>query len=139
MYFMTVGELTTRGFSSFTGEVLKVKGNVVKGSIVRDPNDYLDVAFVIADKEEPDGKSENNNLRVHYKGITPDMFVDDGEVVVEGIIKGGIFHANTLLTSCPSKYEAERDAGKSHPEGFSTYDLKDPSLEKPVSTPKTTI
>ena len=139
MYFVTVGELESRGVGSFAGEVLKVKGNVVKGSIVRDPNNYLDVAFVIADKGKPDGKSKKSNLKVHYKGITPDMFVDDGEVVVEGVIKGGVFHANTLLTSCPSKYEAEREIGESHPEGLSTYDLKEPSKKKSVFMPKTTI
>lgn len=139
MYFMTVGELASRGASSFAGEVLKVKGNVVKGSIVRDPNDYLDVVFMIEDKEGPKGKAAKNNLRVQYKGITPDMFVDEGEVVVEGVIKGGVFHANTLLTSCPSKYEAEREAGKSHPGGLSPYDLQDPPQKKLVSLPKTTI
>ncbi|MFQ5672092.1 MAG: cytochrome c maturation protein CcmE [Nitrospinales bacterium] len=142
MYFVTVGELASRGMDSFQGEVLKVKGNVVKGSIVRNPKDFLDVAFVIADKDAPDGKTGNHkksNLKVQYKGVTPDMFIDDGEVVVEGVIKGGVFHANTLLTSCPSKYEAEREAGKSHPDGLSTYDLKDSYQKKPVSATKTTI
>jgi len=141
MYFVTVGELASRGMDSFQGEVLKVKGNVVKGSIVRNPKDFLDVAFVIADKDVLGGKTETkkSNLKVQYKGITPDMFIDDGEVVVEGVIKGGVFHANTLLTSCPSKYEAEREAGKSHPDGLSTYDLKDSYQKKPISAPKTTI
>jgi len=144
MYFVTVGELASRGMNSFQGEVLKVKGNVVKGSIVRNPKDFLDVAFVIADKDVPGGKTDGNkpgknNLKVQYKGITPDMFIDDGEVVVEGVIKGGIFHANTLLTSCPSKYEAEREAGKSHSDGLSTYDLKDSYQKKPVSESKTAI
>lgn len=133
MYFVTVAELTDQGLSRYTSE-LKVKGNVVKGSIVRDPNDYLKVDFAIADKE-----SKGNNLKVHFKGVTPDMFQDDGEVVVEGVIKNGVFHANTLLTSCPSKYEAEKQAGKSHPGSATPYELKKPDLKDLGTGPKTTI
>jgi cytochrome c-type biogenesis protein CcmE len=69
------------------------------------------------------------------------MFKDGQEVVVEGTLaQDGVFHANTLLTSCPSKYEAEREAGKSHP-----GDIPYPGTKKeasPKSTgflPKTTI
>ena len=64
------------------------------------------------------------------------MFQDEGEVVVEGVIKNDVFHANTLLTSCPSKYEAEREAGKSHPGSDMNYKLKKPKLNQ---TSKETI
>ena len=130
MYFVTVSELADRGVSYSNTEV-KVKGNVVKGSILRDPKDYLLVNFVIQDKENND---KGKHLKVKYKGITPDMFQDDGEVVVEGVIKDGVFHATTLLTSCPSKYEAEKQAGKSHPGGVTPYVLKKPELKTPVKT-----
>ena len=130
MYFVTVSELADRGVSYSNTEV-KVKGNVVKGSILRDPKDYLLVNFVIQDKENND---KGKHLKVKYKGITPDMFQDDGEVVVEGVIKDGVFHATTLLTSCPSKYEAEKQAGKSHPGGVTPYELKKPELKTPVKT-----
>jgi cytochrome c-type biogenesis protein CcmE len=134
MYFVTVAELADRGMSNYTSE-LKVKGNVVKGSIVRDPNDYLEVDFSIEDKEKA-----GQNLKVHFKGVTPDMFQDDGEVVVEGVIKNGVFHASTLLTSCPSKYEAEKEAGKSHPGSITQqYDLKKPDLKNLSVENKTTI
>lgn len=138
MYFVTVSELASRG-NPYKGEVIKVKGNVVKGSIVRDPQNYMDVAFSIMDKDSG-GDKQQNSLKVVYKGITPDMFIDDGEVVVGGVLKGGVFHANTLLTSCPSKYEAEKEAGKLHPGSFTPYDLKEPSLmSKPASMPKTSL
>ncbi|MFQ5717353.1 MAG: cytochrome c maturation protein CcmE, partial [Nitrospinales bacterium] len=68
-----------------------------------------------------------------------DMFQDEGEVVVEGKLVEGVFHANTLLTSCPSKYEAEKEAGKSHPGGLAPYNLEKPYQEKPAFTPKTAI
>ena len=99
-YFFTVDELLSQKVS-YAGSGLKVKGNVVNGSIQRDPNDYLNVMFSIEEKE--------SSLKVAYQGVTPDMFADGREVVVEGTLgEDGVFHANTLLTSCPSKYEAER-------------------------------
>ena len=45
-YFFTVDELLSQKVS-YAGAGLKVKGNVVDGSIERDPNDYLDVKFLI--------------------------------------------------------------------------------------------
>jgi cytochrome c-type biogenesis protein CcmE len=106
-YFFTVEELAAQKVS-FEGEGLKIKGNVVNGSIQRDPNDSLKVRFSIEENK--------SHLNVVYQGITPDMFLDGGEVVVEGTLDSkGLFHANVLMTSCPSKYEAEKEAGKMHP------------------------
>ena len=120
-YFFTVSELMEQKVS-YQGTGLKVKGNVVAGSIERDPNDYLSVQFAIEEK--------TSNLNVVYQGVTPDMFQDGGEVVVEGTLdKQGVFHANTLLTSCPSKYEAEKEAGKMHPGSLPDYQSKpEPAL-----------
>lgn len=131
-YFFTVSELMDQEIS-YQGTGLKVKGNVVVGSIERDPNDYLNVQFSIEEK--------NSNLNVVYQGVTPDMFQDGGEVVVEGILdEQGVFHASTLLTSCPSKYEAEKEAGKMHPGNLPDYQSKPgPGLKKIGSVPKTTI
>ncbi len=131
-YFFTVDELMSQKVS-FTGAGLKVKGNVVNGSIKRDPDDYLNVNFSI--------EENNSSLKVAYQGVTPDMFVDGGEVVVEGTLgQDGVFHANTLLTSCPSKYEAEKEAGKMHPGTLPKSDqYKKPGLNKAEALPKTTI
>ena len=130
-YFFTVDELLSQQVS-YAGAGLKVKGNVVDGSIKRDPNDYLDVKFLIEENK--------SSLKVTYKGVTPDMFADGREVVVEGTLgRDGVFHANTLLTSCPSKYEAEKEAGKMHPGSLSTDKYKEPGLKKTDTLPKTTI
>ena len=130
-YFFTVDELLSQNVS-YAGAGLKVKGNVVDGSIKRDPNDYLDVKFLIEENK--------SSLKVTYKGVTPDMFADGREVVVEGTLgRDGVFHANTLLTSCPSKYEAEKEAGKMHPGSLSTDKYKEPGLKKTDTLPKTTI
>lgn len=129
-YFFTVEELMAQD-ASFEGAGLKVKGNVVNGSIQRDPNDFLKVNFAIEENK--------SNLQVVYTGVTPDMFTDGREVVVEGTLaKDGVFHANTLLTSCPSKYEAEKEAGKEHPGGLPMYEETKPA-PKPQESPKTTI
>ncbi|PIQ98024.1 MAG: cytochrome c biogenesis protein CcmE [Nitrospinae bacterium CG11_big_fil_rev_8_21_14_0_20_56_8] len=106
-YFFTVDELLAQKVA-YTGAGLKVKGRVVNGSIARDPADQLLTRFSIQEK--------TGKLLVVYKGITPDMFQDGGEVVVEGTLsRDGTFHANVLMTSCPSKYEAEKEEGKTHP------------------------
>jgi cytochrome c-type biogenesis protein CcmE len=131
-YFFTVDELLSQNVS-YAGAGLKVKGNVVNGSIQRDPSDYLNVNFSI---EENDAL-----LKVAYQGVTPDMFIDGGEVVVEGTLgKDGVFLANTLLTSCPSKYEAEKEAGKMHPGTFpKANEYQKPGINKVEALPKTTI
>ena len=130
-YFFTVDELLSQKVS-YAGSGLKVKGNVVNGSIQRDPNDYLNVMFSIEEKE--------SSLKVAYQGVTPDMFADGREVVVEGTLgEDGVFHANTLLTSCPSKYEAEREAGKMHPGTLNTDKYKESGPNKADALPKTTI
>ncbi|MBT4374234.1 MAG: cytochrome c maturation protein CcmE [Nitrospina sp.] len=131
-YFFTVSELMDQKVS-FHGTGLKVKGNVVAGSIERDPGDYLNVQFAIEEK--------NRNLNVVYQGVTPDMFQDGGEVVVEGALdEQGVFHANTLLTSCPSKYEAEKEAGGMHPGTLPDYKPKLETDPRKVDfLPKTAI
>jgi cytochrome c-type biogenesis protein CcmE len=106
-FFLTVDELTVAA-AQYHGAGIKVKGKVVNGSINRNPDNTLDVSFRIEENKA--------TLPVTYKGITPDMFEDGREVVVEGTLgRDGVFHANTLMTSCPSKYEAEKEAGKTHP------------------------
>ena len=131
-FFLTVDELALAG-TQYHGSGIKVKGKVVNGSISRDPNDRLDVSFRIEENKA--------TLPVTYKGVTPDMFEDGREVVVEGTLdKSGVFHANTLMTSCPSKYEAEKEAGKTHPGNIPYSKDKQPVLESPKIQPgKTTI
>jgi cytochrome c-type biogenesis protein CcmE len=130
-YFFTVEELMNQQVS-YAGSGLKVKGTVVNGSINRDPNDYLKVNFSIEENK--------SKLNVTYNGVTPDMFADGREVVVEGTLgQNGEFHAEALLTSCPSKYEAEKEAGKTHPGSLPNYDEQNkPGMTK-ESLPKATI
>lgn len=51
---------------------------------------------------------QGGRMPVAYTGIVPDMFKPGHEVFVEGRLDGdGVFQADTLLTKCASKYDAE--------------------------------
>lgn len=82
-------------------EVLRVKGWVRTGTMQWDPATNK-LAFELAHQ---DGSGA---LPVAFQGILPDMFAEGREVVVEGRDEGTVFRAHQVMTSCPSKYEAER-------------------------------
>ncbi len=46
-------------------------------------------------------------MEVHYHGAKPNNFELAEEVVVGGRVNDGIFAATSVLTKCPSKYEAD--------------------------------
>ncbi len=99
VYFFTVSELINKKDTIYA-EGVRVNGTVVPGSIDKDKSN-LKVNFEITDSKK--------NLLVHYEGIIPDMFKENIDVVVEGTVdQNGNLNANTLLTACPSKYEAEK-------------------------------
>lgn len=57
---------------------------------------------------------DNNNveIKVKYKGSIPNNFETATSVVVTGKYHQGIFHASTILTKCPSKYEERFEENK---------------------------
>jgi cytochrome c-type biogenesis protein CcmE len=75
---------------------------VVKGSITRD------VATQTITFRATDGTAV---FPVVYRGLAPDTFTDEADVVVEGRLdRNGTFHATTLLAKCGSRYEAKLDS-----------------------------
>ncbi len=79
VYYMTVSELKSCTSLACTTQSVRVAGVVQAGTIVP----------------------------VVYSGIVPDIFRPGIEVVVEGHYSGhGAFQALTLLTKCPSKFQA---------------------------------
>ena len=96
VYYMTVSELMH--CTTCETQSVRVAGIVQAGSIVRDDqNDRI--TFVIND-----GKL---SLPVTYTGVVPDIFRAGAQVVVEGRYVGhGTFTADSLLTKCPSKFQA---------------------------------
>lgn len=101
MYFLTVPEVRAK-FSTLQGEPLRVSGKVTHEPIAWDVQN-LSLAFVIGD--------EQSRLPIHYTGVKPDMFQPGVDVIVEGRIgQDGIFVASVLMTSCPSKYQEEKNS-----------------------------
>ena len=98
VYYKTVGEYLAEpaGKGNF-----RVNGKVLEGSIRRLPTGQ-EVIFTMHD-----GTNASQVIRVEYRGIIPDTFVDKADVVVEGRMRpDGVFVASTLLAKCPSKYES---------------------------------
>jgi len=126
-YYLTMDEFA-RQRASLAGEPIRLAGRVTSGSVHWDPK-TLDLDFQVqpippkkgataaSTLEASDARATSaapvETLAVHYNGVLPDMFADGRDVIVEGKLEQGVFHAKSLLTTCPSKYEAEdRGAGE---------------------------
>jgi cytochrome c-type biogenesis protein CcmE len=117
-YFMTVEEYAADP-SAHADKSLRLAGRVRDGTVDWNPA-TLDLSFVIQPiPPRPDGEKaaapapetappvdSRLTLPVRYNGILPDMFAAGRDVIVEGRVERGVFHASNLLTTCPSKYEA---------------------------------
>lgn len=97
MYFVTLDELL-RQPAARTGQQLRVNGKLIGSSVGFDPDKVL-LKFTLTDGKQ--------SLPVVYKGVRPGSFEDGTEVLVEGRFQDGTFHAENVLTKCPSKYEAK--------------------------------
>ena len=103
VYYFEMDEFVARR-DNHAGEDLRVKGWVKQGTMQWDAATNR-LAFDLSRK---DGSEP---VPVAYTGILPDMFAEGRDVIVEGTYaRDGSFHARTLLTACPSKYEAEAAA-----------------------------
>jgi len=93
-------EYVTFHDAAASGDLVQVRGKWVKdlGSSY-DPSENL---FKFTMKDE-DGKT----MEVQYADAKPNNFELAEEVVVGGRVENGTFVATSLLTKCPSKYEAK--------------------------------
>jgi cytochrome c-type biogenesis protein CcmE len=107
-YYQTVAEFRASGDAAY-GRHLRVEGDVVAGSIVREASQ---THFVIS---HTDLKTrETQTLPVKYVGADPlpDTFRDYAQAVVEGEYhQDGVFVARSMTAKCASKYEKEKAAG----------------------------
>lgn len=109
VYYLTVSEYIQKGAPE--DENFRINGKVLPGSIER-PSLGQYVFFKMTDAISDETKGEMVSLPVKYEGAVPDMFTDGTDVVVEGKKSAdGTFMAHTLLTKCPSKYEAASEEG----------------------------
>jgi cytochrome c-type biogenesis protein CcmE len=104
VYYYTVSELLAPTASA-RPRGLRVAGKVVPGTVSQEGRTLL---FRVSD-----GK---NSLPVRFNGTSPGTFTDSCEVVLEGRLDSlTVFRATSLLTKCPSKYQAQEAAGETHP------------------------
>jgi len=99
VYFLTPTELAQRVSAdpSFRDVGVKMGARVVHGTIQRDVASQT-IAFKVTDGTQ--------TYPVVYRGMAPDTFNDDVDVVVEGrLMPDGTFRATTLLAKCGSRYE----------------------------------
>lgn len=96
-YYMTISELKAKGDYA-PQERLRVKGQVDPLSVKTTMDTQgQTLKFTIVDGEL--------SLPVFYRGVVPDTFRPDNEVMVEGKYDPqGIFQADSILTQCPSRY-----------------------------------
>ncbi len=86
----------------------EVYGKVVAGSVERDGTE---MAFEIADPEDA-----TKVVPVTYEGQVPDPFREGRDVIVDGQLVEGTLVAekDSLITKCPSKFEAEAEEDPEH-------------------------
>jgi len=101
-----------------TGEHARVHGYVSLGSIERDVEGRR-VRFLVQNDPPHSGAAAGDPLHVVYASLeTPDLFKDGAEVVVEGRLDEGAFHADKVMAKCPSKFSPEaQQAGPDGPQG----------------------
>ncbi|MBM4424575.1 MAG: cytochrome c maturation protein CcmE [Chloroflexi bacterium] len=122
-YFFTIQELKERG-SSVVGDNVRVSGAVIGESIQYDAQ-ALELRFAVAnvpaDQKEIDalgGLAVVLNVAVNdptaarmeviYIGVKPDLMKGEAQAIMDGHIdENGLFHADTLLMKCPTRYEGE--------------------------------
>ncbi len=106
VYYLTPTELADKMETdrSIYDVGLKMGAKVVPGTIERDVASQT-ITFRVTDGTQ--------SFPVVYRGLAPDTFTDEADVVVEGRIqRDGTFRATTLLAKCGSRYEAQLDSTK---------------------------
>ena len=100
VYFVTPSELASKieADPTFYNVGVKMGARVVHGTIERDVASQT-ITFEVTDGQQ--------TYPVVYRGLAPDTFTDDVDVVVEGrLMADGTFHATSLLAKCGSRYES---------------------------------
>jgi len=110
VYYLTIEEFLAKK-ETLANEGIRVAGRVTPGSVTKKMTAAgEELNFRLGDfKTDGDGGGDAKSVAVYFVGVTPDMFKAEGgsDVIIEGKYRGGVLHAQSVLTSCPSKYEAE--------------------------------
>jgi cytochrome c-type biogenesis protein CcmE len=86
--------------ASTSGEKVQVRGTWVKAGGADYDADHNLFVFTLLDEN-------GTSMEVHYRNAKPNNFEMAEEIVVGGRVENGVFQASSVLTKCPSKYEAD--------------------------------
>ena len=78
--------------------VVQIIGNVVAESRIWYDDGAMDFHFTFKDRD-------GDTVKVIFSGKKPETFEQAPSIVVIGEYKDTLFHATSILTKCPSKYE----------------------------------
>jgi cytochrome c-type biogenesis protein CcmE len=108
-YFKHVDEVMTDR-TAWEGKPLQLHGYVVPGSILVKQS-TLEYRFKVQNNPARSGEA-GHVVEASYKGIVPDTFKDEAEVVLKGTLSPSGFQVepNGVMAKCPSKYKAEPGA-----------------------------
>jgi cytochrome c-type biogenesis protein CcmE len=116
MYYFTIDEFLPRK-ESLVGQGVRVAGRVAAGSLWKNTTAKgTEMKFAVGDfqgEEVSTGGAETETVPVVYTGVVPDMFAEGRDVIIEGRYVDGVLRAQTIMTSCPSKYEPEAEGAES--------------------------
>jgi cytochrome c-type biogenesis protein CcmE len=114
VYYLTIHEFVAKK-STLANEGVRVAGRVALGSVhkrMTAAGEELNFRLIDfqGDGQPPAAAA---TVPVHFVGVPPDMFKAAGgsDVIVEGTYRGGTIYAQSVLTSCPSKYQAADTPG----------------------------
>jgi len=79
---------------------VRLSGTVLAGSIVS-ANGW--VGFSLTDG--------STTIPVRYQGAPPTALRDGGQAVADGVYRAGLFHADSLLAKCPSRFDSSPGSG----------------------------
>jgi len=106
VYYLNINEFDAQK-EALVGKRVRVSGQVESGTVEWDAG-TLELRFALGGLPGRGDGAGRAALPVEFKGIVPDMFREGRGVIVEGVYgPGKTFLASTILTSCPSKYQAE--------------------------------
>jgi cytochrome c-type biogenesis protein CcmE len=104
-YYKNVDEIVGKP-EVWQDKKLQLHGYVVPGSILT-TRDRLEYKFKV---QHTPARSSGDAVVVDavYRGVVPDTFKGEAEVVLKGRFDGTTFHTepNGVMAKCPSKYEA---------------------------------
>jgi cytochrome c-type biogenesis protein CcmE len=108
-YFKHVDEVMVNP-QAWEGKRLQLHGYVVPGSVFVKPS-TLEYKFKVQNNPARSGSS-GAVVDAYYKGIVPDTFKDEAEVVLKGQLSADGFKTepNGVVAKCPSKYESRKAA-----------------------------